>query len=77
MKKYAIRKSNKQGNGVFAVKDIKKDEKIMDVDLGKLRSHTLKEWEKIAGNSSHMDYVGNGRYVISHHVYSYINYTCS
>lgn len=76
MKKYIIRKSGIRGKGLFASKDIKKDEVLFTVDLSKQKSYTPKEIAK-APNNEHADYVGRGRYVISFHPYSYMNHSCN
>jgi len=74
MKKFLIKKS-KTGKGLFAAKNIKKEEKLFSIDLTKQKSYSRKETAEL--NSEHCDYVGRGRYVISFHPYSYINHSCS
>lgn len=78
MKSVIIRKAGKKGKGLFANRDFKKGEKIMHVDLTRLKSFTKKEMDKNPKlQSEHCDYVGNDRYVISFHPYSYINHSCN
>lgn len=72
MKKYIIKKVYSKGKGLFASKDIKKDEVLFHVDLSKQKSYTPEEIAKMP-NNDHADYVGRGRYVLSFHPYSYMN----
>ena len=72
-----IKKSKNKGLGVFASRNIKKGEKIMQVDLTKLKKYSLKELEKHPQRKSeHWDFVGRGKYVLTFHPYSYINHSC-
>lgn len=73
-----IKRSKIKGNGLFANKDLTSGEQIISVDLSRLKSRTLDEWNRVkTRDDDHMDYVGRGRYVISHHPYSYINHSCN
>lgn len=76
MKKYIIKKTKKKGQGLFASKEIKKGEILFKVDLSKQKSYTPKKIAKMP-NNEHADYVGNGRYVISNHPYSFMNHSCN
>ncbi|MBW3014626.1 SET domain-containing protein [Candidatus Woesearchaeota archaeon] len=77
MKKYIIKQTKTKGNGLYANKNFKKDELILIVDLSRLKSFTAKQMQKDPKlQSDHCDYVGNQRFVISHHPYSYMNHSC-
>ncbi len=76
MRKYIVKKIRGKGEGLFASKDIKKEEVLFKVDLSKQKSYTSKEILKKT-NNNHADYVGGGRYVISFHPYSYMNHSCN
>jgi len=72
---YIVKKSKIHGSGLFANKDFEKGELIFEVDLSKLpriQSNTKPSKE----NELHIDYVGRGKYVVSHHPYVYINHSC-
>ncbi|MEA3514417.1 MAG: SET domain-containing protein-lysine N-methyltransferase [Nanoarchaeota archaeon] len=75
MKKYIVKKVHGKGGGLFASKDIKKDEILFHVDLSKQKSYTPEEIAKMP-NNDHADYIGRGRYVLSFHPYSYMNHSC-
>lgn len=77
---YEIKKSTIKGKGVYATRDIVKNEHLFHVDLNQLPNYTLDEIAKnsiLNANSDHSDYFGNGRYVIDLSPASYINHSCS
>src|SRR3989344_7550822 len=77
VKKLLIKKTRK-GFGLFASKNFKKDEKILQVDLTKLRKYNLKEIGKLPESKKiHSDFIGNGKYVIGNSIASYINHSCN
>lgn len=77
MKDYVIKKTKNKGLGVFALRDFKKGEHIFHEDLSRLKSYTLKGIEEHPElDGDHSDYVGHGRYVISHSQASYMNHSC-
>ena len=76
MKKYAIKKTTRTGEGLFASKKIKKGEILFTVDLSKQKKLTLQEIAKMPKNN-HADYVGRSRYVVSFHPYSFMNHSCN
>ncbi|MCK4670229.1 MAG: SET domain-containing protein [Nanoarchaeota archaeon] len=78
MKKYIIKKTKTKGKGLYANKNFKKDELVLKVDLSRLKSFTLKQMQKDPKlQSDHCDYIGNRRFVISYHLYSYMNHSCN
>ena len=77
---YEIKKSAIKGKGVYATRNIKKDELIFHPQLSKLPSYTLDEIARnpeLNAKGDHSDYIGNGRYVIDFSPASYINHSCS
>ena len=77
---YEIKKSTIKGKGVYATRDIAKNEYLFHTNLGQLPSYTLEEIAKIPNlnvNGEHSEYYGNGRYVINFSPASYINHSCS
>jgi len=73
--KFVIKKAGKKGKGVFALKDIKKNELIMIRDYSKLKR--FKAGDKRLSKSNHVDYVGNGKYVVDKSPNSYLNHSCN
>jgi len=71
-----IRKSEKHGNGLFALKDFKKDESLYLLKRGRIVNHNeiqnLSEQEKI-----HLDQVGENEYEIIEPPGCYINHSCN
>ncbi len=70
-----IRKSEKHGKGLFALKDFKKGEEMYVLKKGKIVSHdeikNLSELEKI-----HLDKIGENEYEIIESPGCYINHSC-
>ncbi len=77
MKNFIIRKAGKKGQGVFAVRDIKKGEHVIKCDLTKLETYTVKELAKHPqAKSDHWDEAGRGKWVLDYSPASYINHSC-
>ncbi|MBY8992640.1 MAG: SET domain-containing protein-lysine N-methyltransferase [Candidatus Lokiarchaeota archaeon] len=77
---YEIKRSGIQGKGVFAIRNVKKNEHLFHIDLDLLPSYSLKEIDKdpkLKANGDHSDYVGNGRYAIDLSPSSYMNHSCN
>ena len=72
---YKIKSAGNKGKGVFAIRGIKKDELIMVRDYSKLKRY--KVGDKKLEKSNHVDYVGNGEYVIDNSPNSYLNHSCN
>lgn len=70
-----IGKSEKNGKGLFALKDFKKGEEIYVSKKGKIVSHdetiNLSELEKI-----HLDKIGENEYEVTESPGCYINHSC-
>lgn len=70
-----IRKSEKHGKGLFALKDFKKGEEMYALKKGKIISHdeikNLSEFEKI-----HLDKIGENEYEVVESPGCYINHSC-
>lgn len=78
MKNFVIKKSRIKGKGVFTNKDIKKGEKIFNFSLNILRKYSSEEIKRIKKiNKEHLDYVGNGKYVVDYSTASYMNHSCN
>ncbi|HDQ60078.1 MAG TPA: SET domain-containing protein-lysine N-methyltransferase [Candidatus Woesearchaeota archaeon] len=76
MKKFIIRKTKGKGKGLFAARDIKKDELIAKGNYNKLKKWTPKEIKECRIDSDHWDYAGRGKYVLDNSPVSYINHSC-
>lgn len=73
-----VRKTKDKGKGLFSRKKLKKGELIFSVDLSNEKSHSKEEIENNPDlQSDHCDYIGNNKYVISFHPYSYMNHSCN
>jgi len=78
MKYFIIKKVGKNGKGVFTTHDYKKEQKIFYINLSKLRKYTIEEIKKNKGiNKQHLDYVGNGMYVVDYSIASFMNHSCN
>jgi len=70
-----IKRSEKHGDGLFALKDFKKDESLYSLKKGKIVNHdeiqNLSEREKI-----HLDQIGENEYEIIESPGCYINHSC-
>lgn len=70
-----IRKSKKHGNGLFALRDFKKDESLYLLKKGRVVSYNeiqnLSEQEKM-----HLDRIGENEYEIIEPPGCYINHSC-
>ena len=61
---YEIKDAVNKRKGLFASKDIKKDELLFHIDLNKLKSYTLNEITRdshLSQMADHADYVGKGK----------------
>jgi SET domain-containing protein len=69
-----VKKSNIDGKGVFAVRDIKKGEVILEWDI----SHTLtpKELEQLAEDERKYVSYTNGKYVVMQPPEKFMNHSC-
>ena len=77
---YEIRDAPDKGKGLFATRDIKKNEYLFHLDLNQLPGYTLEELAqdpKLNEMGDHSDYQGKGKYVIDLSPPSYINHSCS
>ena len=72
---YIIKTAGKKGRGVFATRDIKIGELLMIRNYVRLKRY--KAEDKRLKKSNHVDYVGNGLYVIDNSPNSYLNHSCS
>ena len=70
-----IRKSEKHGNRLFALKDFKKGESLYSLKKGRIVKHNeiqnLSEWEKI-----HLDQIGKNEYEVIEPPGCYVNHSC-
>jgi hypothetical protein len=70
-----IRKSKKHGNGLFALKDLKKGENLYSLKKGRIVNYdeiqNLPEWEKI-----HLDQIRENEYEIIEPPGCHINHSC-
>lgn len=76
MKSFTIKRAGKKGRGVFAIRDIEKEEHVISCDLTKLKGYTLKDIEESGIDSDHWDEVGRGKWVLDYSPASYINHSC-
>ena len=71
-----VKKSKKEGKGVFALKDFKKGEIILKIDSSNVVSK-----ENIAKLSkeeqNHTQYIGSNKYIIMKFPEKYINHSCN
>jgi hypothetical protein len=78
MKKYEIRSAGKKGQGLFATKDIKKGEIVIDSkDAKKQKTYSATEIIKNYSDNNHVSYVGRGRYIVDTEPGSYMNHACN
>ena len=74
---YVLKKTGDKGYGVFAARNIKKNEHIFHKDLTALKWYTLQEIEDNPTlDGDHVDYVGYGKYAIDDSPFSYLNHAC-
>lgn len=76
---YEIKEIPGKGKGLFATRQIEKDEHIFHNDLSKLPYYSLEELNKhpqYEEYHDHSDYVGNGQYVIDLSPVSFMNHSC-
>jgi len=77
MEDYEIKKTRGKGLSVFAARDFREGEHIFQEDLTKLEKHTVAEIDAHPEwDGDHSDYVGHGKYAISHTPVSYMNHSC-
>jgi len=76
--KIVIRESGKKGKGVFASKDIRREEIILNGDYSKdtrvIRENEISELSN--KDQNHVDYIGKGRYTIGYGSIFMINHSC-
>ncbi len=78
MKEFTIKKSKIKEKGIFTNKEFKKGEKIFHQNLSNLRKYSIKDIKKNNNiNKNHLDYIGNGKYVIDFSMVSYMNHSCN
>lgn len=81
MPKYFIKNTNQKGAGLFATKNIEEKETILQSDLSEIkRVYRKKDFGtgKISKeDEDHLDYVGNGYYVVDYSPISIINHSCN
>lgn len=78
MNYFIIKKSGIKGKGVFATCQFKKGDKIFHVNLKNLRRYTIKEIKKNKNiNKEHLEYVGNGKYVVDYSAPSFMDHSCN
>ncbi|MFB0558906.1 MAG: SET domain-containing protein [Candidatus Bathyarchaeia archaeon] len=78
MKDYEIKKTRGKGLGVFAARDFREGEHIFHEDLTKLEKHMVAEIDAHPEwDGDHSDYMGHGKYAISHTPVSYMNHSCA
>lgn len=78
--KVKVKKAGKKGKGLFAARDFKKSEIIVNHDFTKLKRYTLKEISghpKLNRTSDHSAYIGHGKYVVDMCPISHINHSCN
>lgn len=70
-----VKKSAKEGKGVFAARDFKKGEVVVKWDTShKLTTEELKKISK--DDQNHTDYVGQGLYVVMQAPAKFVNHSC-
>lgn len=76
--KVIVKKAGKTGKGLFAAKNFKKGERILHVDLTKLKSYSKAQIKKHPTQKHwHYDYIGRRKYVLTYLPYSYLNHSCN
>ena len=76
--KIVIRKSGKKGKGVFASRNIRKGEIILEKDYTKnTKIVNVKEISKLSEkDQNHIDYIGKGKYAVGYSPVFMINHSC-
>ena len=81
MTNYILKKTSDKGTGVFASRDIRKNELIFQVNLNKFTKYTPEQLEQAVRenpelNGDHANYAGCGKYVIEETPAAYMNHSC-
>ena len=77
--KILIKSAGKKGKGVFANKNFKKGEIVLQIDYTKRKDSVLRKniHELSQNDQNHLDYIGHNRYVVDYSIGSIVNHSCN